>query len=476
MMAFSFVGLLMVFLVVGLLSTRHKSPSTEDYLLASRSLGPWTIGLSTMATGQSGFKFIGLVGYAYSTGVSSIWLILGWFIGDFIAWTSKVPETFRRKSAQEGTLTFPQYLSEAEGKMSHALAFCVGLIIVVFLSSYAAAQLASAGKALQSTLAWSYQTGIYISSILIVLYCFGSGIRASIWTDVAQAIVMLGGMYALAAMSLSEAGGLTGFIPALRQINPQLTEFFPSSTLAFTIMLASLIASGVGVLGQPHIMVRSMALDQATNMALVRRIYLYLGYTMSLGSYIVGLSARIIFSSETPISAEMIMPQLTQLLFHPLLAGVLLAALFASAISTADSQVLVCSSAFLTRKNSHSKKHYYILKGCTCLTVLFTATIALNSTSVFTLVVFSWSVLASSLAPLLVVKTLFQRPPVRICLAMITLGGSTAILWRLTGLTSIAFETLPGILAGTVPCLFWLMIKLPQKTEGGQKSALVKQH
>ena len=484
MMTLSFVCLLLVFLGVGLWSVRQKQSTTEDYLLANRSIGPWAIGLSTMATGQSGFKFIGLIGYSYLTGVSGIWLVLGWFLGDYLAWNSGVPERLRKKSAKERAVTLPTYLAQKKGQVSPALSLTIGAIIFLFLASYAAAQLAAAGKSLQSMLGWHYDTGAYLSAGLIFLYCYAGGIRASIWTDVAQALVMLLGMWALTWMSLQAAGGLSSTWASLEALDPALTQPMPQGMGWFALFFLSLIVSGFGVLGQPHVMVRSMAIDHASNMQLVRRIYLYLGYTMSIGGYLVGLAARVIFPTRARFPPEMIMPELTQVLFHPVLAGFLLAALFASTISTADSQILVCASAFLGRPSNQARRNYLRLKLATTVTILLTLTIALHSNGVFSLVMFSWSVLASSLTALLILKTMQERPPVGVTMAMILGGGSTAILWRAFGLNANCYETLPGISVSLLPYLGWLAVKkrqaagtnLPQKHRGHAKAKVTTTH
>ena len=174
-------------------------------------------------------------------------------------------------------------------------------------------------------------------------------------------------------------------------------------------MILGFIFSGIGVLGQAHVVVRSMAINNSQNMELVRKIYLYLGYSLSLGSIMVGLAARVLYPDTSLLDSEMIMPTLTQDIFHPVFAGFLLAAVFASTISTADSNLGLCF-VFFSQSFLQSKKSYLYVKLATILTVIFTLLIALYSRHVFTLIVFSWAVLASSLTALVIVKTLWERP------------------------------------------------------------------
>ena len=180
---------------------------------------------------------------------------------------------------------------------------------------------------------------------------------------------------------------------------------------------------------------------------------------MSLGGYLVGLGARIIYPQTGLMEAEMIMPRLAEQLFHPALAGLLLASLFASTVSTADSQILVCASSLVGDVFTRLKRSYTSLKVSTVITVGFTLFISLNSSHVFTLILFSWSVLASSLTALMIIKTVDQRPPVVVCFFMILGGGTTAILWRLLNLHKICYESLPGILCSLIPFLAWQAVK-----------------
>lgn len=455
MMTMSFLLLLGLFLGVGLAAVTQKQSDPADYLLAGRSVNRWAIALSAMASGQSGFKFIGLIGFAYLTGASAIWVEVGWFIGDWLAWHSRIPQQLREQSARENTLTLPTFLAKGSSGTSSSVRLVVAAVIFLFLSAYAAAQFSAAGKSLQTLLDWSYETGTVLSAVLIFLYCFAGGIRASIWTDVVQAIIMLAGMYLLLGMCLHEVGGIAGMWTKLESIDPQLVAFMPDGQGALVLLLFSLIVSGFGVLGQPHVMVRTMAIKDPKELQFVGRIYVYLGYTMSFCAFFVGLAARALYPNAMIQDPEMVMPYITMELFHPVFAGCLLAAVFASTLSTADSQILVCASAFFDRASLETSRNYGRLKLATLGTVGFTLVVALYWAHVFSLVVFSWSVLASALTVLLIIRSSGRTLPAPVAFGMVVLGGATAVIWRVSGMNSYAYESLPGILASVVPLTVW---------------------
>ena len=200
----SFIVCLLFFLGIGLLSATRKAETTEDYLLASRSVNPWVVALSAVATNNSGFMFIGLIGETYTSGLSAMWVMVGWVLGDYVMWMARVPDRLRAVEAR-GTVTIPSFLGHGvrNGKQVTMLA---GAITLVFLGIYAAAQLNAGGKALHVLFDWDYSLGAILGAVIVIAYCFAGGIRASLWTDVAQSIVMFVAMVILCFVAINESG------------------------------------------------------------------------------------------------------------------------------------------------------------------------------------------------------------------------------------------------------------------------------
>ncbi len=334
------------------------------------------------------------------------------------------------------------------------LRIVAGIITVVFMGTYAAAQLNAGSKALHVLFDWDYAAGAVIGAIMVLLYCFAGGIRASIWTDAAQSFVMIIAMGLLFAVAVTKTGGVSTFIQALYQVSPDYMNLFPGD-LALggvagpVLFVLGWVAAGFAVAGQPHIMVRFMAMDNPENMGRVRAYY----YAWFIAFYLLtvgaGLAARLLLPEADNFDAELALPTLALELLPEVLVGLILAGLFAATMSTADSQILSCSAA-LTNDFTHGRKVPYMMtKLATVCVVLVALGIALSGNrSVFSLVLIAWSALASAFAPLLTVYVLGGKPSEKLALSMMLGGLAAMLLWRYFELGGIIYEVAPGILAG----------------------------
>lgn len=451
MTAISFLFFLFCFTLVGVASVRASKQTTDDYLLAGRSVSPLFTALSAVATNNSGFMFIGLIGYTYAVGISSMWIMVGWIAGDYLAWRWVYPH-LRNESEMRDVVTVPSYLSHTDDRTGPLVMRISAIILILFLGVYAAAQLNAGSKALHTLFGWQYETGAIIGAIIVLVYSWSGGIRASIWTDVAQSIVMLGAMLLLVISILAEVGGPAAAIDRLTAIDPSLLTLVPDDLqFGFTAFLLSWIAAGIGVTGQPHVIVRAMAIRSVGDLGAARRVY-FLWYTVfSALAIAVGLGARILLDHPETFDAELALPILSTRLFPPILIGLILAGLFAATMSTADSQVLSCSAAFTQDLVPERYwKNYILAKVGTALVTLLTLGIALyGNKSVFGLVVLSWSILASTLGPLTILHSLRQPVSGRVSIVMMAAGMITVFVWRaLPGYSDGVYETLPGMLAG----------------------------
>ena len=445
----SFIVCLLFFLGVGIASARRRKNTSEDYLLASRSIGPRVVAISAVATNNSGFMFVGLIGATYVEGVSALAMMLGWVLGDYAAWVVGIPKMLRMRSEEAGSATIPAFLGHGlEG--GQKVVKIAGLIILAFLGTYAAAQLTAGSKALHAIFGWDLVVGAVLGALIVVAYCFSSGIRASIWTDVAQSVVMLVAMNLLLLVGISDAGGPAALWASLAAIDPQLVNIVPKNVpFGFAMFCLGWLAAGFGVVGQPHIMVRAMAIDSAENMASARRVYVVWNALFSISAVGVGLTARLLLPETAGFDAELAMPTLSLQVLHPVLVGVVLAGLFAATMSTADSQVLSCSAALTQDLLPRPGATHYYNKAGTIVVTAIVLTLALMGSSVFALVVLAWAGLAASLGPLLVIRCLGRSITTATAIAMM-LGGLLAVLgWKYgLGYGTGLYEALPGMLAG----------------------------
>lgn len=461
----SFFAFLALFTGVGIYAASRKQATTDDYLLASRQVRPWLVALSAVATQNSGFMFIGLTGTAYAHGVKeAVWWAVGWLLGDWVGWLL-VHRRVRERSEVRGVRTIPELLG-GDMRGGRVVVVLAALITLVFLGLYASAQFTAGRKALEQfgIDAW---LGVILGAGMVAVYCFSGGIRASIWTDAAQSIVMFGAMALLVGVGLGEVGGPGALWDRLEAIDPKLVSWTQgASSLGMVAFVLSWAFGGFGMIGQPHLMIRLMTLDSAGGITSARRMYITYFTLFTVACVLVGLLARVLLAPDAGAAAaggqgfdaELAFPLLADHLLPGILVGVMLAGVFAATVSTADSQVLSCSAAITQDLAPGLGRSYTVVKIGTLAVTAGAATMAMISLSpdsfmagVFDLVLFAWTGLASSLGPLLVVRAFGGRINAPLAVIMMLAGLGTVLVWDLAlGLGGQVYAAMPGILAGFV--------------------------
>ncbi len=448
----AFLCFLLGFTLIGLSSIRKSSGSKQDYYLASSSISSWLVGLSAVATNNSGYMFIGVIGYTYVTGLASIWLMFGWIAGDFIA-SLFVHSRLRNATDQSNEISYAGVLSHWHGKDHNTLQAIIGGISLLFLLVYASAQLVAGSKALHVIFDWPIWAGAVMSAVLVALYCFAGGIRASIWTDAAQSIVMMLAMSILLFVTIQNLGGIDQTLNKMHAVDGFM-DWFPKDLIlpgltGGALFMTGWMFAGLSVIGQPHIMVRFMALESTEKMKQARYWY-YLWFLIfySLATC-VGLLSRVYLADTANFDAELALPIMAQQLLPPALTGLILAGIFAATMSTADSLILGCSAAVThdllphrIEKTALIKLITVIITGCALILAL------LNNQSVFNLVIIAWSGLASAFSPLLIVLCLGKKPDQTLSIIAVFTGFFIALGWRYMGWHHSIYEGMAGILCG----------------------------
>ena len=452
MVVLSFVGFLTLFLAVGLASVARATHSRTDYYLAGRAVPPWLTAISAVATNNSGYMFIGVIGYTYMQGLASIWLMFGWLFGDFLG-SLIVHRRLRESSEQTGEASFTSAIARWNNQDYRLWRAVAAIIMLAFLGAYAAAQISAGGKALQSVLGWRPDLSAAAVAAMVLAYSAAGGIRASIWTDAAQSLVMLAAMSTLFVQALAARGGIGATLVEFAEI-PGYLSLFPSDllfpgALGMVLFVVGWIFAGFSVIGQPHIMVRFMALDDPTNLARTR-IWYYgyfsLFYALATG---VGMLSRLYLPELQAMDPELALPTMALELLSPLLVGMILAGIFAATMSTADSLVLSCSAALTHDLTLRRLDAGWQIKSATALVTVIALIIALLETrSVFQLVILAWSTLASAFGPLLVIYVMNRILSEGRAIATMCMGVATAIGWRALGWNDMVYEGLPGIVVG----------------------------
>jgi len=447
-----------LFMLIGILSNRVITQSDSDYTLAGRNVSALLTALSAAATKYSGYMFIGLIGYIYSHGLSAIWLAVGFLFGDLIAF-SFVHQKVRDATNATGALSFPDLLSRWGGDDYRLLKVLIAVLILVFLTTYAAAQFNSGGKALHVLFGWHYNAGALIGALVVLIYCL-----YGVWTDACQSIIMMLAMLLLLIAAVQGAGGITNFIATLSKVSPSYmdlgTERF-GSVGALALFAFGWLFNGIGVTGQPQVMVRFMALDASQNTVKTGVIYFLWSSVFLILTFLVGLATRLYIDNATSFDAELALPTLAGVLLPEILVGIVIAGVFAASMSTADSQVLSCSAVLsddlkLGRSNR-------VRRFSTLLISIVALTIAIFvSANVFTLVIFAWSALACSIGPIVIIYALGNRPPQWLAVTTMLVGLFIALLWRELQLTDYTYEGFPGIVGALI--VYYLLNKACRMT------------
>ena len=443
----SFLLFMCAFAGVGLASMWVKEDTTDDYLVAGRGMHPALAALSAVSTWNSGYMFIGFIGFTFTMGYSIIWIGFGSLIGQIIAWVWLYK--FIQQSANErGVRSLSSLVSEVTGSPEAKLA---ALFSVLFLAVYAAAQLTSGGKALYVMLGWSEVVGILIGFILVVAYCYAGGIRASIWTDAAQSSVMIIGSSLLCYVAMQEVGGFSGLHNGLAAENANLTSIVPADlNFGVSMWIFAFFLGGLSVAGQPQVVSRVMTLGTDEDRKTAMLWFFAWQTPFLLIMVIIGLASRVVFSGSD-FDPELGLPMLAMETLGPFWVGLILASIFAATMSTADSQVLACTAAFTDDIMPEISQDHKKAKLVTLIIAAFATSISIfglyvpGGDSVFALVVLAVYGLGSIFVPILIIKWAGYEPDSQHTIAMMTSALVTVILWSISGYGSDIFPSVPGM-------------------------------
>lgn len=464
MVIISFSVFLFAFVIIGVLSATKAQKTSGDYLLAGSKVKPWLVALSAVATNNSGYMFIGQIGFTYAVGLHSIWLMIGWLLGDFFT-SCFVHRRLREQVEKREVLSFSGMLANWDGDNYKIVRIVGALITLAFLGTYAAAQLNAGSKALHVLFGWDYSYGAIIGAIMVMLYCVAGGIRASIWTDAAQSFVMIIAMVVMLVVGISQIGGVQQFVTDLGNVSPDYMNIFPPDTAGIgpigSLLLFALgwFFAGAGVIGQPHIMVRFMTMDSSESMNKAR-LYYYLWFGSFYAITIaVALCARLLLQETGSFDAELALPTLATQLLPDIWVGLVLAGLFAATMSTADSQVLSCTAALTHDLAPKRGESYLAKKLATVFVTLVALGIALQGNeSVFSLVLISWSILGATFGPVLFAYAVGYKLSQPLILCMMIGGSASVMLWRYFDLGGIIYEIAPGMLCSFLILIVWKII------------------
>lgn len=461
--------------LIGVYSSRRKKQTTDDFVLANRELGPWVSALSASASAESGWVMLGLVGEAYLYGAAAFWIVPGIAAGYLFNWYV-IAEKLRQSTTASSAVTLPQYLLHRFGKNSTALRTISVLIITFSMLAYVAAQMNAAGKAFEATFALPYGWGVIAGAAIILTYTITGGFRAICWTDVIQAIFMVIALIGMPILILFEMGGYGAFLDAVQRVDPTMLSFSYGKTgLAMLGFVVGLVGIGLGYPGQPHVLSRFMATKDSQSVRKGGKIAISWMVLAYMGAIFFGLFAKVHLGVlDDP---EQALPLAVNSMLPPILGGFVIAAIISAICSTADSQLIVVSSAisrdimplFTSRKQPDDfaaiqRRDRLVLLILGLLAVLLAVT---KSRVIFEFVLYAWSALGASFGPVVLLGLLWKKANRSGAIAGMLTGLIVTVIWRnIPALKGIVYELVPAfILAFAMVVIVSLITSSNEKEE-----------
>ena len=430
--------------------------SQEDYLLAGRKLGPWVTAFSERASGESAWLLLALPGAAISVGLGEAWTVIGITTGIIASWYL-IAEKLRKETEKYGALTIPQYLHRKFDDHSNIIRLFSAIIIAFFSMFYVSAQFHASGKVLNSLFHISPVHGIMIGAAVIIVYTLMGGFFAVAWTDLLQGILMIGTLVVLPVAGFLELQGseytLSDDLLQIGESNASFT--MGREGLAAVSVILGGLSWGLGYLGQPHLVIRYMAIRNPNEVKKARTIAILWALPGITGAFLIGLVALNYFGPEyfNYFDVEQAMPLLAVELLPPVFAGLLISGAVAAMMSTADSQLLVSTSAitedFIHQylgKNMSNKALVRLSRFTIVILGLFAFGIAilseLQERNIFGVVSYAWSGLGSAFGPALLLSLWWPGTTRKGIIAGLLTGFLTTIIWANTELKLIVTERL----------------------------------
>ncbi len=472
---------------IGLYAWRKSASDSAGYLLAGRNLPPSVAALSAGASDMSGWLLLGLPGALYLTGLSAAWIGIGLFAGAVANWIVVAPRLRAQTEEYGNALTIPQFLANRFPDQGTNLRVISAVVIVVFFTVYTAAGLVGGGKLFETAFAGilpdtgmsDYMLGIVITAGIVLAYTMVGGFLAVSLTDFVQGIIMV---IALVIMPLVVMFGGTGTEEVSLSAVP--VDGFLSLSEGLTVLgFISAVTWGLGYFGQPHIIVRFMAIDTVEKVAVARNIGLSWMAVALIGAVGVGICGRAYAQANGVVveDAETIFIVLAELLFHPAITGFLYAALLAAIMSTISSQLLVSSSSLtedfyrlFLRKEAGEREAVNVGRICVALVAAAAMVLASNPNSeVLGLVANAWAGFGAAFGPLIILALTWRGMTGTGAVAGLVTGALVTGAWIALGLNASfiggegLYEIVPGFIAA------WAAIVAVSKATANQNADIV---
>lgn len=444
-----------------------KNRTTTEYFLGGRKLGSWVTSMSAQASDMSGWLLMGLPGAAYLSGLSASWIAIGLAIGTYLNWRF-VAKPLRQYTRVAGdAITLPQFFSNRFRDESGMINLVASVFILVFYLFYTASAFVGAAKLFSSVFGIPYLAALAVGVLVVVSYTFAGGFFAVCWTDFFQGLLMFFCVLAVPTLAIHGMGGPSAFLGQVEAYNPNFLSFLVdgATNQALTgLGIVSLVAWGLGYFGQPHILVRFMGIASPAAIKKSRRIATVWVVVSLSAAVLIGIAGRMYLPVDLAATGAQETVYITMVthIFPVFIAGVFLSAILAAIMSTADSQLLVTSSAITEdlyhaklRPHASAMEQMWVSRICVVVVALVAALIATDPDStVLGLVEYAWAGFGATFGPLVLCALFWKRCNRYGALAGIVVGGVVDLVWaQLSGGIFDLYEIVPGFLCSLAAIL-----------------------
>lgn len=447
----AFAIYLLAMLAIGIYYSRSQQ-RLSDYILGGRSLGPWITSMSAEASDMSGWMLMGVPGFAYATGISASWIAIGIAIGTFLNWHYVSQRLRNYTEIANNSLTMPDYLKNRFHDDNNILRIISAIFILIFFMIYTSSGFVSGGKLFEAVFGMDYFSALLLSAGVVVVYTFLGGFMAVCWTDFIQGCMMFLAIVLVPLVGMIAAGGFTETMTRISTEAPQLLDIAPDTSATGIIAIISALAWGVGYFGQPHILVRFMAIGDPAELKKSKHIAMTWVIISLAAAVFVGLVGKVVVT--TPLvgaDTEKVFLIMSDQLFPPFATGLILSAVLAAIMSTASSQLLVTASAIsrdfyhtFIRKNASDKELIYVSRLTVLIVSAFAILLAMNPDSyILTMVAYAWAGFGAAFGPTILLSLYWKRMTKNGALAGIVVGGLTVLVWKQFGWLGL-YEIVPG--------------------------------
>ena len=449
----AFALYLLAMLSIGIYYSRSQQ-RLSDYILGGRSLGPWITSMSAEASDMSGWMLMGVPGFAYATGVSASWIAIGIAIGTYLNWQFISQRLRNYTEVANNSLTMPDYLKNRFHDDNNIIRIISAIFILIFFLIYTSSGFVSGGKLFEAVFGMDYFSALLLSAGVVVVYTFLGGFMAVCWTDFIQGCMMFLAIVLVPIVGMIVAGGFTETMTRLSTTAPQLLDMTPDTSSTGIIAIISALAWGIGYFGQPHILVRFMAIGNPAELKKSKHIAMTWVVISLAAAVLVGLVGKVVLNIPlTGSDTEKVFLVMSQQLFPPFATGLILSAVLAAIMSTAASQLLVTASSIskdlyhtFIRKSASDTELIYVSRITVLVVAALAIMLALNPNSyILTMVSYAWAGFGAAFGPTILLSLYWKRMTKNGALAGIIVGGLTVLIWKQFAWFGL-YEIVPGFI------------------------------